>query len=151
MRHPSGNNIFRRTQFDLVVTTFALVAATAGCTIDVTNKAPTASPGGLTVIEDIANTGTLKASDPENDSLTYTLVSNGGKGIASITSSTTGTYTYTPNLNDTGSDSFKFRVNDASNNSDTATINITITAVNDPPQAVDDKKITNERDRKSVV
>ena len=43
--------------------------------------------------------------------------------------------TYTPNPDYTGSDSFKFRVNDRTTNSTEATVTINVTPVNDPPTA----------------
>ena len=44
-----------------------------------------------------------------------------------------GTFDYTPNLDATGSDSFQYRVRDQFGGTATATANITITPVNDPP------------------
>ena len=52
--------------------------------------------------------------------------------------------TYTPNGNFNGSDSFTFRVNDGSLNSSTATVSITITAVNDAPDTVADSAAASE-------
>jgi hypothetical protein len=43
--------------------------------------------------------------------------------------------TYTPTANYNGADSFTFRVNDGTTNSNTATVSITVTAVNDAPVA----------------
>src|SRR5207237_7597330 len=46
-----------------------------------------------------------------------------------------GTYTYTPNGNYNGADSFTFKANDGSLDSTIATVNLTVTAVNDAPVA----------------
>ena len=43
--------------------------------------------------------------------------------------------TYTPNADFNGSDSFTFTVNDGTVDSDEATVEITVDAVNDPPEA----------------
>ena len=81
--------------------------------------------------EDTAATGTLVASDIEGDNLTYSLVANGSQGVATITNPATGAYTYTPNANANGSDSFTFKANDGVADSNAATVNVTIGAVND--------------------
>ncbi len=50
-----------------------------------------------------------------------------------------GTFTYTPNLNYVGTDSFTYTITDAAGaTSNTATVTIVVTAVNDPPVAVND-------------
>ncbi|MDO8474140.1 MAG: tandem-95 repeat protein [bacterium] len=120
--------------------------ATRTFTVNVTavNDAPTASNGTLTTNEDTQGTGVLSASDIDGNPLTYSIVSNGSKGTAAITNIATGAYTYTPSANQNGSDSFTFRVNDGTVNSNTATISITINAVNDPPVAVGESYNMNE-------
>jgi hypothetical protein len=101
-----------------------------------TNTAPGATDGSLTVDEDTPATGTLSASDADGDALTYSIVTNGTLGTASITDQTTGAYTYTPNQDANGSDSFTFKVNDGTQDSNVATIMVTITVTaNNPPVA----------------
>ncbi|QDH20345.1 tandem-95 repeat protein [Saccharibacillus brassicae] len=97
------------------------------------NTAPVAAAGTLNVTEDNVQSGTLAGSDPESDPLTYSIVGQGTKGTAAITNVNTGAYTYTPNANATGADSFTFKVNDGVLDSPPATINVTIAAVNDAP------------------
>jgi hypothetical protein len=46
--------------------------------------------------------------------------------------------TYTPDANFSGSDSFTYKANDGTVDSNVATVSITVNAVNDPPVAVDD-------------
>jgi VCBS repeat-containing protein len=65
--------------------------------------------------------------------LTFSFVTQPTKGVVTLNDPTTGRYTYTPNLNATGSDSFTYRVNDGQADSNTATITVTITPVNDVP------------------
>ena len=58
--------------------------------------------------------------------------------------SANGGYTYTPTANYSGADSFTYRANSGSTPSNTATVSLTINAVNDPPVAGDDSGTTNE-------
>ncbi len=92
-----------------------------------------ASNGVLSVSEDVAASGTLAATDPEGKALTFSVVTNGGKGVATITNAATGAYTYKPNANANGTDSFTFRASDGSLSSNPGTVTVTISAVNDAP------------------
>ncbi len=115
--------------------------ATVSITI---NVAPVAVDSTQSVTEDIAANGVLNASDGNGDTLSYSIVSNGLKGSAVITDIVTGAYTYTPNPNVTGVDSFSFKVNDGLLDSNIATVTVNITAVNDAPVAANNTVITNE-------
>ena len=55
-----------------------------------------------------------------------------------------GTFTYTPAANYAGSDSFTYRASDGVDNSNVATVALTITAVNDVPVATNDSYVTTE-------
>ncbi len=83
--------------------------------------------------EDVAASGTLAATDPDGNALTFSVVTNGSKGTATITNAATGAYTYKPNANANGTDSFTFRASDGTLNSNLATVTLTISAVNDAP------------------
>ncbi len=109
-----------------------------------TNTAPVANNNSLTVTEDVVGNGTVTATDANGDSLTYSLVTNGSKGNVTITAST-GAYTYTPTLNQNGTDTFTFLANDGTVDSNTATITVTITPDNDAPVASDGSLTTNEK------
>jgi len=75
-------------------------------------------------------------SDPDGDPLSVISVSVPGNGTASI--NVPGyTVTYVPNPNYYGSDTFTYIISDGVY-TDTATVNITVLPVNDPPVAVDD-------------
>jgi VCBS repeat-containing protein len=102
------------------------------------NDAPVAANGTLTVSEDSsANAGTLVATDVDNPTLTYSLVGASGgatHGTVIITNATTGAYTYTPAADYVGTDSFTFKANDSSVDSNNATVSITVNnPVNDAP------------------
>ncbi|TKB03124.1 hypothetical protein E5672_08720 [Alteromonas portus] len=90
------------------------------------NAAPVAVDQMLTTLADIAFDGTLTASDEDGDALTFGLGENGSLGSAEV--NTDGTFTYTPNAQVTGSDSFTFTVSDGVNPDVTATVSVTIEA-----------------------
>ena len=55
-----------------------------------------------------------------------------------------GSYDYTPAANFNGTDTFTYQANDGTDNSNVATVTITVSPVNDAPVAVDDSASTNE-------
>jgi VCBS repeat-containing protein len=70
-------------------------------------------------------------SDPDSDPITAQLVSNVAHG--SLTLNADGSFSYTPDGNFNGTDSFTYRANDGVQNSNTVTVTINVGAVNDPP------------------
>ena len=107
--------------------------ATISITINAVNDPPVAHNAAITVNEDTTASGHLTASDPDGNTLTYSVVTSPTKGTVNIGSN--GTFTYTPNADVSGADSFTFRASDGQAASNTATVTITINAVNDPPVA----------------
>ncbi|MGG4412125.1 Ig-like domain-containing protein [Niallia taxi] len=103
------------------------------------NDTPTADASSIELEEDGSFNGKLTGSDPEGDSLIFSLVENGSKGTAVITNEQTGAFTYTPSKDANGTDSFTFKVNDGNSDSEKATVEVTIKAVNDAPTASDVK------------
>ena len=97
-----------------------------------------ASAPAITTPEDTAVSNYLKGSDVNGDALTFSFTTNGSKGTAVFTNASEGAYTYTPNANANGADSFQYTVSDTDGTSAPATVNVTITAVNDAPTGQDD-------------
>src|SRR5439155_1154700 len=62
----------------------------------------------------------------------------------SVTLLSDGSLSYTPNANFNGSDSFTYKANDGSANSNVATVSVTVNAVNDAPVAVNDSYSVNQ-------
>ena len=128
----SGAKLFRLTGGPANFT-FAPVTA---------NQAPTAVANSYTTSEDAAlnvplATGLLaNDTDPQNDPLTASVVTQPTNGTLSLSSN--GTFTYTPNPNFAGTDTFTYRASDGTAQSAPATVTITVTAVNDAPAAVND-------------
>lgn len=96
-----------------------------------TNEAPVANNDLIVVDEDADISGTLSATDGDGDGLTYSIVSDSTLGTAVITNSSTGAFIYTPYANKEGADSFTFKVNDSTVDSNIATISLTINGIND--------------------
>ena len=89
------------------------------------DKAPVAQDFALETYKNLPNQGTLKAADPENESLTYTLVRQPKRG--EILLAADGSFTYTPKKNKVGVDSFTYTAADpAGNVSREATVTIQI-------------------------
>jgi endonuclease G len=83
--------------------------------------------------EDLTVGITLNAVSPSlSPSFNYTIVTPPANGLLSGDGPT---FTYTPAANFHGSDSFAFRVNDGSHDSNTSTVGIAVNAVNDVPLA----------------
>lgn len=83
----------------------------------------------ITTDEDSAVTGTMTSSDVVQNA-NYSVTSAAQHGTVSINSST-GEWTYTPNANYSGSDSFQLQATDGSF-TDQETISVTVNADNDP-------------------
>ncbi len=98
----------------------------ATITITVVDARPTANDGSMTVDRNKTASGTLPATDPNAGALTFELVTQPTYGTATLTDAAAGTYTYTPNTNVLGSDSFTFKATGSGGVSNIATINIVI-------------------------
>jgi VCBS repeat-containing protein/predicted outer membrane repeat protein len=102
---------------------------------------PVADDQEVSTNEDIPLDITLTATDLYPGNLSWIVVTPPDHGALSGTAPD---LTYTPELNYNGPDSFTFKVNDGTVDSNLATVTITITPVNDAPVAVDDAYTTDE-------
>ena len=100
------------------------------------NQAPVASSGAIIVTGTVPFTSTLTATDAEKDPLTYSIVTNGTKGVATITNATTGAFSYTAASNNFATDSFTFSVSDGTSVSNVATVAVAIVQQIVTPNAV---------------
>ena len=106
-------------------------AQTFTITVTPVNDAPVVQDQSVTTSEDFSRFISLGGTDPENNTLTFTVVSGPSNGTLTGTGSSR---TYTPAANYIGADSFTFKATDSAGaESATATVSITVTAVNDPP------------------
>jgi large repetitive protein len=116
--------------------------ATVTITVRPVNDAPVADDAAKATAEDTTlNASVPAASDPDGDSLIYELVD----GTPGLTFNANGSFTYVPALNFHGTRSFTYRATDGILGSNSATITITVTPVDDAPVAGDDASQTNER------
>ena len=111
------------------------------------NTPPVANNDTYAATEDtqlvIAAAGVLaNDTDAENNTLTAAVVSPPTKGSVSLAPN--GGFTYTPNLNANGLDTFTYKANDGTDDSNVATVTINIAPVNDPPAGTDKTIAINE-------
>ncbi len=118
--------------------------ATVDVTVNPVGDPPVAANDEVSVDEDTPVTISVLAndSDADGDTLSVTAVTQGTNG--SVVANSDGTITYTPNANFSGADSFTYTVADGQGGFDTATVNVTVDAVNDPPVAANDEAGTSE-------
>jgi VCBS repeat-containing protein len=106
---------------------------TVTLTVTLVNDLPIiTSPATFTTPEDTLLTATFVATDADLDVLTYTVTSTTTNGLLTF-NTTSGDWTYTPNANYNGSDSFTVEVSDGNGGTATQVISITVTPVNDLP------------------
>ena len=105
--------------------------ATVAITVRPVNDQPVAYGQSVATLEDTTLPIALTASDIDGDALTYSVVSAPTHGALDATEGAA--FTYTPDPNFYGADSFTFKVNDGTIDSETVTVSIAVTAVNDAP------------------
>ena len=115
------------------------VAPSATMTISIRGKedqAPVAQDSAIETYKNLPNEGKLKVSDPEGESLTFTLVRAPRRGEVELQGD--GTFTYTPKKNKVGVDSFTYTAADpAGNVSREATVTVQILKPTDARQYTD--------------
>jgi VCBS repeat-containing protein len=121
--------------------------ATVTITVTCVNDAPVAEDDSYTTDEDtplvVPAPGVLgNDSDVDGDTLTAVLVS--GPSHGTLTLNPNGSFTYTPEENFVGEDSFTYQAYDGVAYSNVATVTITVTPVNDAPVAQNDSYTANE-------
>lgn len=102
------------------------------------NDAPTAANSSYSATEDstlvVSGSGVLaSAQDIDGDALTAVLVAGPLHGTLNLLAN--GRFTYTPDADFNGQDSFSWRASDGSASSGLATVTLTVSALNDAPVA----------------
>ena len=105
------------------------------------NTDPVADNQSVIAQEDIAEPIILTGSDLDGDDLSYSIVSAPSNGALT---GTPPNVTYLSALNFDDTDSFTFKINDGTSDSNIATVTITVTPVNDAPTETTAILITDE-------
>jgi len=140
-------NFFGTDAFTYEITDGNGGTAQATVMIDVTsvNDAPTVSGSAIALDEDIPYAATLGVNDLlinsvdiDGDTLTVSSTPVTGPSNGVLILSGTGTFTYTPNADFNGSDSFVYQIVDGNGGSAQALVTINVASINDAPVALDD-------------
>ncbi|MBD2043379.1 cadherin-like domain-containing protein [Microcoleus sp. FACHB-672] len=129
--------------------------ATQSFTLAAVNDTPIASNDSITTAEDVPlviSAASLLGNDADvdlGDSLSISAATQPSKG--GLVNNSDGTYTYTPNANYNGTDSFTYTLSDHAGATSTATINLTVNAVNDNPDAVSDIVTARQSTPKTIL
>ena len=116
---------------------------TVSLTVNPVNDAPTAANSSQTLNEDKTLSGKLPAAtDVDGDKVSYALGAQAKNGKATVNAD--GSYSYAPNANFHGTDSFTYSVSDGKGGSNTYTVSLTINSVNDAPTAANTENTLNE-------
>ena len=118
--------------------------ATVTITVTAVNDAPVAPRRGHDGRGHAPVTIAVLANDSDLDGDTLLLIAASGPAHGTLAMNRDGTVTYTPAANYNGADSFTYKANDGTADSNIATVTVTVTAVNDAPVAVADSYSTNE-------
>jgi len=114
------------------------------------NEPPFAVSQSVSTNEDTAKAITLAAlQGDDSDPLTFTVES--GPAHGTLSGGTGANRTYTPAPNYYGPDSFTFRANDGTYDSNVATVTIDVLPVNDPPQVANDSATVNENSGPNAI
>ncbi|WP_058642362.1 tandem-95 repeat protein [Pseudacidovorax intermedius] len=116
--------------------------STVRLTVTPVNDAPTVGDTAQTTAEDTPASGQVQGADVDGDALSYAKGSDPRSGTAVVAAD--GRWTYTPNRDFNGNDSFTVIVNDGKGGTATSTVRLTVTPVNDAPTVGDDNVATAE-------
>ena len=104
-------------------------------------KPPVVQDIDLSVDEDNAINITLTGSDPEGESITFSIVNDTDNATLSLNGNVVN---YTSNTHFNGTDIFTYKANDGTSDSNIGTVTITVNAVDDEPNTLDVATTTDE-------
>ncbi len=100
--------------------------------VEAVNDIPVADPVMVVTDEDVTVSGMLTAFDEEGADLTFSLIEDEEDHLGVLEINPDGGYTYTPDQNVNGSDSFQFQVSDGEAVG-VATFDVAVNPINDAP------------------
>jgi sugar lactone lactonase YvrE len=115
--------------FDFLVSNGGAISTTPGTVyLNIQNAPPVALGTNFMTAQGTSLTNKLSVTDPDQppQPLTFSILSNGTKGTATLLNPATGAFVYTPQPSRFGQDSFTFKVNDGLTDSLPATVAISI-------------------------
>lgn len=121
--------------------TLSSIPGTITLMVNPADDPPVANGDNISVPEDTVSHILLSGDDPDGDPLTFSVLRGPNHGKLEGKAPN---LAYTPDPNFSWLDSFTFRVSDGKTDSVPATVMISVTPVNDPPDAKDDKIVTQE-------
>ncbi|KPA19558.1 transmembrane protein [Candidatus Magnetomorum sp. HK-1] len=135
IRYTPFANVKGQDQFTFKVSDEDNDSAPAQITIDINsiNDPPVSQSIDIQLFEDTNFSGTLPGSDVDTAILSYEIITSPQKGEVELIDAINGKYMYKPVLNQFGSDMFTYQISDGIETSETATVSVWITAVNDVP------------------
>lgn len=127
-----GSDSFTYTAYDGTDTSDV---ATVNITVNSVNDTPVATNDLATTVEDTAVTISVLANDTDedNDPLSVTNLTQPANGTAALNADNT--VTYTPNTAFIGEDAFTYTAYDGTAYSNVATVSVTVSEINNPPNA----------------
>jgi len=144
LKYIPNNGFFGNDSFTFITNDGKADSQIAKVSINVSkiNQPPSLSLISVTTNEDTPLKIILTGYDPNNDPLTFKLVSQPAKGTLDGSSPD---FTYTPKLNSNGNDSFTFIANDGEADSNIGTVSIIVNPVNDAPIS-DNQSVSTDED-----
>ena len=118
--------------------------ATVSVNVTPVNDTPVAADVSLTTPEDASLRLNILAQAHDVDSATLTGRIVSGPSHGTLTANADGSFSYTPSADFNGTDRVTFKVNDGQLDSNLATVNITVTPVNDAAVAANDSATLDE-------
>ena len=117
--------------------------ASVTVTVNAVNDGPVAADDSATTNEDTAVIIDVLSNDSDIDGDTLSVTSaSAANGFVAI--NVDGTLEYTPNANFNGTDTISYEIVDGNGGTSSASVTVTVNAVNDGPVASDDSASTNE-------
>ena len=132
----AGNHVIYDRRGNGMAASLAVTAGVGAPVIIADSYAVTEDTSLVTVAGDLIFPGVLD-NDTGPGVLTASLVSAPSSGSLSPGLAGDGSFSYTPNANFNGTDSFSYKANDGALDSNVASVTITVNSANDAPVAVD--------------